>query len=382
MQTSTSMRLSYSPSRIQTQLQSFFRASPRPTVSNVSRPDLCRLNSTLAEPGNNTPLIQPQTKTDSNHLIRDKNNSSLAQPGDGSPLVKVQRIPAPILGHICILSLNSPWNRNAISSRLLTALRTELSRISRNQNIIPNDQLATYYKDGHDKGSLDKELVKEKGSERLGPTRALIITSDVAGVFSAGADLKERAQMTQEQTKDFLKQIRSTFTQLSSLPVPTISAVAGRAVGGGFELALATDFRIFHTSTAVSLPEVLLGIIPGAGGTYRLPALIGKSNALEMILTGRIVKSIEAARLGICNYVVSDTEDDQNPQRRVLWRAKRLAQEICEAAPLSTRAALAAVRTGTMLAENSEYEKVLGTSDRDEGLAAVLKKRPTVFRGC
>lgn len=323
-------------------------------------------------------MVEPQTKTDSNTLIKDATTSSLAQPGDGSPLIRVHRIPAPILGHICILSLNSPWNRNAISLRLLSALRTELSRISRNQNIIPNDQLATHDKDG----SQDKEFVKEKGSERLGPTRALIITSDVAGVFSAGADLKERAQMTQTQTKDFLKQIRSTFTQLSSLPVPTISAVAGRAVGGGFELALSTDFRIFHTSTAVSLPEVLLGIIPGAGGTYRLPALIGQSNALEMILTGRVVKSIEAARLGICNYVVSDTDDENNAQRRVLWRAKRLAQEICEAAPLSTRAALAAGRIGTRLAENSEYEKVLGSRDRDEGLAAVLKKRPTVFRGC
>lgn len=383
MQTSSSMRLSYSPSRLQTQLQSFFRfSSPRPAISNVSLPGLSRMNSTLIEPGNSSPLIERQTKTDCNPLIKGKPNDSLAQPDDGSPLIKVQRIPAPILGHICILSLNSPWNKNAISLRFLNALRTELSRISRNQNIIPNDQLATHDKDGHDTGSLDKELVKEKGSEKLGPTRALIITSDVAGVFSAGADLKERAQMTQEQTKIFLKQIRSTFTQLSSLPVPTISAVAGRAVGGGFELALATDFRIFHTSTAVSLPEVLLGIIPGAGGTYRLPALIGQSNALEIILTGRLVKSIEAARLGICNYVVADTEDDQNAQRRVLWRAKRLAQEICAAAPLSTRAALAAGRIGTMLAENSEYEKVLGTSDRDEGLAAVLKKRPTVFRGC
>lgn len=374
------MRLPYSPSRLQTQLQSCFRfSSPRPAISNVFLPDLSRKNSTFAELGTSTPPIEPQTKTDP--LIKDKSNSNLAQPGDGSPLIKVQRIPAPILGHICILSLNSPWNKNAISLRFLNALRTELSRISRNQNIIPNDQSVIHDKDGHD-GTLDKELVKEKGSERLGPTRALIITSDVAGVFSAGADLKERAQMTQEQTKSFLKQIRSTFTQLSSLPVPTISAVAGRAVGGGFELALATDFRIFHTSTAVSLPEVLLGIIPGAGGTYRLPALIGQSQALEMILTGRIVKSIEAARLGICNFVVSDTEDDQNAQQRVLWRAKRLAQEICEAAPLSTRAALVAGRIGTMRAENSEYEKVLGTSDRDEGLAAVLKKRPTVFRGC
>lgn len=374
------MRLPSSPSRLQTQLRFFFRASsPRPTISNVPLPDLSRKNSTLAEPGNSIPPVEPQTKTDSKPLIKDKTNPSLAQPGDGSPLIKVQRIPAPILGHICILSLNSRWNKNAISLRLLNALRTELSRISRNQNII---QLATYEKDGHDRGSPDVALLEEESSERLGPTRALIITSDVAGVFSAGADLKERAQMTQPQTKDFLNQIRSTFTQLSSLPVPTISAVAGRAVGGGFELALATDFRIFHTTTAVSLPEVLLGIIPGAGGTYRLPALIGKSNALEMILTGRVVKSIEAARLGICNYVVSDTDDDHNAQRRVLWRAKKLAQEICEAAPLSTRAALAAGRTSTVLAENSEYESVLGTRDRDEGLAAVLKKRPTVFRGC
>lgn len=377
------MRLPSSPSRLQTPLRFFFRASsPRPAIPNVPLPDLSRKNYTFAKLGISVPLVKPQTKTDSNTLINDKANPNLAQPGDFSPLINVQRIPAPILGHICILSLNSPRNKNAISLRLLNALRTELSRISRNQNIIPNDQLATHDQDGHDRGSQDKEPVKEESSERLGPTRALIITSDVAGVFSAGADLKERAEMTLPQTKNFLHQIRSTFTQLSSLPVPTISAVAGRAVGGGFELALATDFRIFHTSTAVSLPEVLLGIIPGAGGTHRLRALIGQSNALEMILTGRIVKSIEAARLGICNYVVSDTDDDQNAQRRVLWRAKKLAQEICEAAPLSTRAALAAGRTGTMLAENSEYAKVLVTRDRDEGLAAVLNKRPTVFRGC
>ena len=377
------MRLPFSSFQLQAPLRFLFRASsPRPAFSHAPRHDPSRMNSTLAKPGNTSSLVEAQTNIDSNPLIKEKTTFNLAQPGDGSPLIKVQRIPAPILGHICILSLNSPWNKNAISWKLLNALRTELSRISRNQNLIPNDQLATYDKDEHDRGSLDKELVKEKGSDRLGPTRALIISSDVAGVFSAGADLKERAQMTREQTKDFLKQIRSTFTQLSSLPVPTISAVAGRAVGGGFELALATDFRIFHTSTAVSLPEVLLGIIPGAGGTYRLPALIGQSYALEMILTGRIVKSIEAARLGICNYIVSDTDDDHNAQMRVLWRARKLAQEICEAAPLSTRAALAAGRTGTMLAENSEYEKLLGTSDRDEGLAAVLKKRPTVFRGC
>lgn len=377
------MRLPFSSIRLQTPLRPLFPAfSPRTSISNVPLPDFTRKNTTFAEPGISIPSVEPQTKIDSNILIKDKTTSNLAQPGDGTPLIKVQRIPAPILGHICILSLNSPWNKNAISLRLLNALRAELFRISRNQNLIPNDQLATHDKDGHVRGSQDKGLIKEKGSERLGPTRALIITSDVAGVFSAGADLKERAQMTKTETKDFLKQIRSTFTQLSSLPVPTISAVAGRAVGGGFELALATDFRIFHTSTAVSLPEVLLGIIPGAGGTYRLPALIGQSNALDMILTGRVVKSIEAARLGICNYVVSDTDDDNNAQRRVLWRAKKLVQEICEAAPLSTRAALAAGRIGTVLAEYSEYDKVLSTHDRDEGLAAVLKKRPTVFRGC
>lgn len=171
----------------------------------------------------------------------------------------------------------------------------------------------------------------------------------------------------------------------SKLPIPTISAVASIALGGGFELALSTDFRIFANSARVGLPETRLGIIPGAGGTQRLPGLIGESRALEMILTGRIITGSDAYRMGICErFVETDSENTANGVTAgtvLLEKALEFATDICNAGPLAVTAAMAAVKEGTVVMENAHYERVLVSADRDEGLRAFAEKRKPVFKG-
>lgn len=145
--------------------------------------------------------------------------------------------------------------------------------------------------------------------------------------------------------------------------------------------------RVFASTTTVALPETRLAIIPGAGGTYRLPALVGLSRARDMILTGRRVGAAEAYFLGLCDRLVEVTADEaQEPgaaRRRALDEAVRLAREICEGGPIAIKAALAAVE-GCALgeeAENAAYELVVKTRDRDEALAAFREKRKPVFKG-
>jgi len=272
-----------------------------------------------------------------------------------SPVINVTSVPAPHCGSIRILSLNRPAARNAISRQLLTELTHQINSI-------------------HAEG--------ENGS-----TRALIITSEVDSSFCAGADLKERKGMTQEETQNFLTNLRGTFTSISQLPIPTISALAAPAFGGGLELALTTHLRIFASTTTVALPETRLAILPGAGGTYRLPAVIGQSRARDLILTGRRVGAAEAYFLGLCDRLVEVTPEEAGQEgaarKKTLQEAVRLAREICEGGPIAIRAALAAVE-GCALgekAENAAYDIVVKTKDRDEALAAFREKRKPVFKG-
>ncbi|KAF2751662.1 ClpP/crotonase [Sporormia fimetaria CBS 119925] len=271
------------------------------------------------------------------------------------PVINVTSVPAPHSGNIRILSLNRPAARNAISRQLLAELSYQINDI-------------------HNEG--------EKGA-----TRALILASEVDSSFCAGADLKERAGMTQEDTANFLTSLRSTFTSISQLPIPTISALAAPAFGGGLELALTTHMRVFASTTTVALPETRLAIIPGAGGTYRLPAVIGMSRARDMILTGRRVGAAEAYFLGLCDRLVEikpeEVQEAGFARKRVTEEAVRLAREICEGGPIAIKAALAAVE-GCGLgekAENAAYDLVVRTKDRDEALAAFREKRKPVFRG-
>ncbi|KAK8221877.1 hypothetical protein M8818_000042 [Zalaria obscura] len=193
------------------------------------------------------------------------------------------------------------------------------------------------------------------------------------------------------RTTTFLTALRRTLTRLSHLPIPTITALHSSAFGGGLELALTTHFRVFASTAAVALPETKLAIIPGAGGTYRLPALIGLSRARDMVLTGRVVRGPEAYFLGLCDRLVEVPQPegaemgavDAEARKLTLEAAVGLAREICEGGPVAVRAAMEAVERcaeGEM-AENRAYEKVLATEDRVEALRAFGEKRRPVFKG-
>jgi len=188
------------------------------------------------------------------------------------------------------------------------------------------------------------------------------------------------------RTSNFLTSLRSTFTRISTLPVPTITALSSLAFGGGLELALTTHMRVFASTATIALPETRLAILPGAGGTYRLPSLIGLSRARDMILTGRRVQGPEAYFLGICDRLVDvplEHASTKEARDKVLEVAVGLARDICEGGPIAIRAALEAVngyRQGEK-SENAAYEKVVRTQDRDEALAAFREKRKPVFKG-
>jgi methylglutaconyl-CoA hydratase len=269
-----------------------------------------------------------------------------------SPVILTKSVPAPNSGSIKILSFNRPAARNAISRQLLTDLRREVESI----HAEPSD----------------------------GPTRALILASNVDSSFCAGADLKERVTFTQEDTAKFLGLLRDTFTRIEMLPIPTISAVHAVAFGGGLELALTTHMRVFGSTATVALPETRLAIIPGAGGTYRLPGLIGLGRARDLILTGRRVSAAESYFLGLCDRLVEIPEGTEGTAReRVLEESVKLAREICEGGPVAIRQALRAVNGCGLreVAENEAYDVVVKTEDRNEALKAFGEKRKPSFKG-
>ncbi|OAA71628.1 Crotonase, core [Cordyceps fumosorosea ARSEF 2679] len=288
------------------------------------------------------------------------------------PLVRVANLPAAGTGHIRVLELNRPSARNAISKALLAALRAEVDAVHAQYD-----------------PSTGAELPLATGAEN-GPTRALVVASAVDTCFCAGADLKERRGFTQEETNEFLTNLRATFAALADLPVPTISAISSVALGGGLELALSTHFRVLSSNAAVGLPETRLGIIPGAGGTHRLAGLVGLGRARDLILTGRRVAAPEAYFLGIADRLVEVVPEDERDgaagilpaaRKAALSEAVRLAQEICEGGPVAIRAALQAVAWARPDKENEMYERVVATEDRNEALKAFQEKRKPVFKG-
>lgn len=161
------------------------------------------------------------------------------------------------------------------------------------------------------------------------------------------------------------------------------------ALGGGLELALSTHFRVLASTAIVGLPETRLAILPGAGGTHRLPALIGLPRARDLILTGRRVSAPEAYFLGIADRLVEvvpeegkgDADTATSARRAALAEAVRLAQEISEGGPVAVRAALQAVSWAREEVENEMYERVVNTEDRNEALKAFSEKRKPVFKG-
>lgn len=172
--------------------------------------------------------------------------------------------------------------------------------------------------------------------------------------------------------------------------MPCIASVSSLALGGGLELALCAHVRVFASTAVVGLPETRLAIIPGAGGTYRLPRIVGRARALDLVLSGRRIDGATALAWGLCTHIAmahdpqSNTESvkpDQNARHLALLKSIDVAHEICEGGPVALRAAIQAVEGGHEAAENAAYDMILPTEDRIEALKAFGEKRKPKFSG-
>ena len=212
-----------------------------------------------------------------------------------------------------------------------------------------------------------------------GMARAVILAAR-GKCFSAGADLKERQAMSVEEVKAWVPRLSGTFTRIASLPMPTIAVVAGVAAGGGVELALACDLRVAEEQATLGLRETALAIIPGAGGTQRLPRLIGPARAKRWIFTARMHTAAAALADGAVDRVA--------PAGRGMEAAIELARQVHANGPVAVRLAKRAVDGGAGLPmpealdhERRCYEGTLATNDRLEALKAFLEKRDPVYKG-
>jgi enoyl-CoA hydratase len=210
--------------------------------------------------------------------------------------------------------------------------------------------------------------------------RVAILTGEGEKAFVAGADINELAPLGAVDARAFAECGQAVFWLVENCGKPVIAAVNGFALGGGCELALACTWRIASENARFGQPEIKLGIIPGYGGTQRLPRLVGQGRALEILLTGEMIHADEACRIGLVNEVL--------PAGELLPRAEALAHKIIANAPLATRYCLEAVNKGMdmPLAEGLAYEAVLfglcsSTADKNEGTRAFLEKRTPQFQG-
>jgi methylglutaconyl-CoA hydratase len=246
---------------------------------------------------------------------------------------------------VAILTLNRPEAANALSLKMLNELREIQQELKFNRNI-----------------------------------RCVIVTGAGEKVFCAGADLKERAQMNETQVRQTVSLIRETINEFEQLPQPVICAMNGSAFGGGLELALACDIRIAADTAKMGLTETSLAIIPGAGGTQRLPRLIGKGRAKELIYTAKRISALEAEKIGLIEYAV--------PSEQLMEKAVQIANEIVENAPIAVAQAKIAINRGLevdlntgLKLEQMAYEMTIPTKDRLEGLQAFKEKRKPVYKG-
>lgn len=247
-------------------------------------------------------------------------------------------------GRIGILTINRTDRKNSLSRGLLDAFEAMQARVGSEQDL-----------------------------------RALVLTG-AGDVFCAGADLKERAGMSENDVRTQLGRYQNALGWLETSPLPVVAAINGAALGGGLELALLCDLRVAARSAVLGLPETRLGIIPGAGGTQRLPRVVGLARAKRMILLGEQVDAKEALRIGL----VHETAEDAT----LLEETLRFIRPIEEGAPIAQAAALAALDLALELPldqglqrERREYEKCLQSEDRKEALLAFGEKRAPRFQG-
>ncbi|GFO45003.1 methylglutaconyl-coa hydratase, mitochondrial-like [Plakobranchus ocellatus] len=214
--------------------------------------------------------------------------------------------------------------------------------------------------------------------------RVVVLRSEVPGVFCAGADLKERIKMSPKEVGAFLSKLRHSVSEFHNLPMPTIAALDGSALGGGLEVALACDLRTAASNAKIGLVETGLAIIPGGGGTQRLPRIVGPSMAKELIFTSRVMDGWQALEKGVVNHCVEQNDAGDAAYRR----AMKLAEEILPNGPIALRMAKAAINRGIevelesgMRFEEAYYAQVIPTKDRMEGLTAFKEKRKPKYQG-
>ena len=248
-------------------------------------------------------------------------------------------------GAIAYVTLNRPKVLNALNKTALADLRAA-------------------FEDARDDSSLHGVILTGAGDKS----------------FIAGADINEVATDTPVQAEEKTRRGQHLMDLIENLGKPVVAAINGFALGGGCEAALACTIRLAAETAKFGLPEVKLGIIPGYGGTQRLPRLIGKGVALQLILSGAMINAQEAYRIGLVNEVV--------PNAELIGRAEAILNQIGANAPLSVRYALEAVNKGmeTSLAEGLVLESTFvaictSTEDKKEGTSAFLQKRPPQFQG-
>ena len=239
------------------------------------------------------------------------------------------------------------------------------------------------------KNAMSKNMVKQLDNavntvKFDNSVRLVILASEAPGAFCAGADLKERAKMHPSEVGPFVASLRAGLSAICNLPMPTIAALDGWALGGGLEMAMACDLRVAATSAKMGLTETKLAIIPGGGGTQRLPRLVGPAIAKELIFTARPIDGETALKIGLVNDAVQ-----QNKEGNAAYlRALEIAKEIIPNGPVGVRMAKIAISRGcevdleTGLAiEQACYAQVIPTKDRIEGLMAFKEKRPPKYKG-
>lgn len=210
--------------------------------------------------------------------------------------------------------------------------------------------------------------------------KAVILTGSGEKAFVAGADIGELVSQTSLSARPLALKGQKLMNTIEATPKPVVAAINGFAFGGGCEMALACHFRYASENAVLGLPEVTLGIIPGYGGTQRLPRIIGKGRAMELILTAGRVDAAEAHRIGLVNKVF--------PQSELMAATQKMLRKMLSYGPVATSFALDAVNHGSEmpLADGLNYEATFfgllaSTNDLKEGMAAFLEKRPAKFTG-
>ena len=233
--------------------------------------------------------------------------------------------------------------------------------------------------------ALNKETIQElhlafKNAEENSNTKVIIITGSGQKAFVAGADISEFAHFSVSEAENLASEGQTLlFDFIANLSTPVIAAINGFALGGGLELAMAAHFRVACDQAKMGLPEVSLGVIPGYGGTQRLPQLVGKGRAMEMIMTAGMIDAPTALNYGLVNHITT--------QEELLLLAQKIASKILRNSSVAISSAIAAINAGYIAGQNgydaevSQFGKCFGTADFHEGTTAFLEKRRADFPG-